>query len=204
MSLNVLVLESERGAADATIRDLMAAGHRVLRCHEVDEPAFPCAALRRGECPLEQHRVDATLTVRSHPHSQPTPEEDGVSCALRTQVPLVVAGATTLNPYDEFATEIVDGTATVVDACERAANAPLRRHTDAATRTLAAVLETHEVHGVTARVTVRRVRGGLHVTAHSDRPLERHLQSVAAVRMTAALREIDHNARSIDVAFERA
>jgi hypothetical protein len=202
MSLNVLVLESERGAADDTIRDLEAAGHSVVRCHEGGVPAFPCAGLTSGQCPLEAGAVDVAVTVRRRPRSQPAPQEDGVSCALRAHVPLVVAGATALNPFDDFATVIVDGTDAVVDACERAAVAELYPHCETATRALIGVFETHDVRDVMARVVVRRVRGGLRVVVRSDRPLEHRVQSVAAVRMIAALRAIDHDARGIDVSYE--
>jgi altronate hydrolase len=60
---------------------------------------------------------------------------------LRTHVPLVVAGATMLNPYEGFATEISNDPADVVAACERAAAAPLRAHTDRALRTITTVFE---------------------------------------------------------------
>ena len=126
MSLNVLVLESDRGAATEAVAELQAAGHTVLRCHDGETPAFPCSALTEDGCPLRRNIVDVALTVRRRPRSQPAPQEDGVTCALRTHVPLVVAGATMLNPYDTFAAEIAQGADDIVGACERAAAAPLR------------------------------------------------------------------------------
>ena len=83
MLLNVMVLQSERGAADEAAGELTAAGHVVLRCHDPGASAFPCRGIEdRSKCPLWSHRVDVALTVRSRPRSQPAPQEDGVRCAL--------------------------------------------------------------------------------------------------------------------------
>ena len=62
MSLNIMVLESDRGAADEAARDLTEAGHVVLRCHEPGEPAFPCRGIAR---PV---RVPAAVACRSTSH----------------------------------------------------------------------------------------------------------------------------------------
>lgn len=52
--MRVLVVESDRRAADKAITDLQAAGHHVMRCHETDLPAFPCNALcDKGTCPID-------------------------------------------------------------------------------------------------------------------------------------------------------
>ena len=119
--MRVLVVESDRRAADEAITDLQAAGHRVVRCHEADLPAFPCNALcDQGSCPLEtKERVDVVLDFRAHPYPKPTSFEDGVSCALRHHVPLVVAGTSALNPFDKWTTVIADGH-NAVEACELA------------------------------------------------------------------------------------
>jgi hypothetical protein len=199
--LNVLVLESERGAADVAISELTAAGHRVLRCHEPGAPAFPCNGLADEDaCPLRTSTVDVALTVRSRPRSQPAPQEDGVACAIEHHVPLVVAGPVVLNPYDGFATEVLDRTFDVADACERAAVAPLRRHGERAATALAAVFETHDIDAVTD-VTVVRDHGRLtvHVTGAPD--LDHAVKGVASVRIIGALRAYDRDAAGIDVQF---
>jgi hypothetical protein len=201
MSLNVLVLESDRGAATEAVADLEAAGHRVLRCHDGASPAFPCTALTDDGCPLRNTIVDVALTVRRRPRSQPAPQEDGVTCALRTHVPLVVAGATVLNPYEDFATEIVDEPGDIVAACERAAAAPLRAHTRAALRALKTVFDKNDVGDTTARVVVYRLHGQLHVEVTSPEARPQPLQNIAAVQIVAALRALDPDARGIDVSF---
>lgn len=203
MSLQVLVLESERGAADGAIAELEKAGHTVLRCHEPGAPAFPCKALGdEPRCPLRTHTVDVALTVRSRPRSQPAPQEDGVSCALESHIPLVVAGSTLMNPFADFTSESVEHPYDVVDACERAANAPLARHGKRAADALAAVLEVHGVTGVTPTVEVYRRGGRLYVDVRGATALNHMVKSVGSVRIVGALRQFDREAGGIDVVFD--
>ena len=69
MSLNVMVLESEHGAADEARAELVEAGHVVLQCHDRGRPTFPCRGIVDAEsCPLNSHTVDLALTVRSRAH----------------------------------------------------------------------------------------------------------------------------------------
>jgi hypothetical protein len=92
MSLNVMVLESEYGAADEARAELVEAGHVVSQCHDRGQPTFPCRGIvDAASCPLNSHTVDLALVVRSRVRSQPAPSEDGVCCALMKHVPLVVA-----------------------------------------------------------------------------------------------------------------
>jgi hypothetical protein len=200
MSLNVLVLESDRGAATMAIADLEAAGHHVLRCHDGAAPAFPCSALTDDGCPLRRNVVDVALTVRRRPRSQPAPQEDGASCALRTHVPLVIAGAIALNPYEDFATECTDDPGDIVGACERAAAAPLRAHTAAALSAVTTVFEKNDVKAA-ARVVAFRSHGQLHVEVTTAPRLPQPVQNMAAVQIIAALRALDPDARGIDVSF---
>jgi hypothetical protein len=122
MALNIMVLESERGAADKATRELSGAGHVVLRCHDGGRPEFPCrGVLDASTCPLRSHVVDVAVTVRSAVSPRPSASEDGVQCALMNGVPLVVAGSRALDPYDGFATRVVGRDDDVVAACEEAA-----------------------------------------------------------------------------------
>jgi hypothetical protein len=198
--LNVLVLESEVGAADEARQELEAAGHHVVGCHQRGEDAFPCAALRDGkQCPLDEV-VDVALDVRPRPRSQPAPREDGVACALRQHVPLVIAGPAVLNPYLEYAQSTINRTYDVVEACERAATAPLRDHTVAAARALREVLDRRHVD-TTPLVAVRRRDGALLIEVSRAEDLDQPTRSMAAVRMAGAVRALDHYARGCDVIF---
>jgi hypothetical protein len=124
--MRVLLMETDRHAGDDAARRLQAARHEVVRCHEPGAAAFPCNALSGVPCPLDQGApVDVALTVRAHPHPRPSSYEDGVTCALRRFVPLVVAGRAALSPFERWSTTVADGTDDVVDACERAASSPI-------------------------------------------------------------------------------
>jgi hypothetical protein len=202
--LNVLLLESEPGAALVARDELEAAGHMVRYCHEPGEAAFPCNALIEGKrCPLEGEAVDVALDIRRHPRAQPTLREDGVTCALREHVPVVVAGAPTLNPYGDFVAETLDRNFDVVETVERVAGAQLDRHSSAAAAALHDVLQRRGITRVPA-VSVRRRRGALVISVAGAGLLDVPTKSMAAVRMTAAVRAIDAHARGVDVVFDPA
>jgi hypothetical protein len=121
--LEVLVIESHRGAAAAAVHDLEAAGHHVQRCHDEDGPGFPCrGVIEASECPLARH-TDVALLVRSRVAPRPTPLEQGATCAIRAGVPLVEAGPDALDPFEHWLAARVDHD--VVAACEAASGAAL-------------------------------------------------------------------------------
>src|SRR5215831_9597160 len=101
--MRALLLESDAHAGAHVERALESAGHTVVRCHEAGGPAFPCRALSDpGSCPLDAPGgVDVAVVFR-HPHPKPTAYEDGVTCALRRDVPVVIAGSPLLNPYERW------------------------------------------------------------------------------------------------------
>jgi hypothetical protein len=201
-SLNVLVLEGTPGAARSACDELRAAGHTVLRCHDPHASAFPCHGIADGRtCPLDGQAVDVALDVRSTPHPQALPYEDGVRCAIHAHVPVVVAGATTLKPYEPYAAAVVDHLYDVVESCERAAHAPLRRHGAVAERVLAEVLRTHGVEPSDATVDVTRDRGALGIEVHGADLLDRQTKNIAAARIIGAVRALDRSATKIDVRF---
>jgi len=202
MSLNVLLLESDHGAARDVARDLTDAGHVVLRCHDPDAPAFPCRGIvEQSACPLRSHTVDVALAVRSRPRSQPTPEEDGVRCSLMHRVPLVVAGPSVLDPYEQFEARIVDRADDVVAACEAVAEAELPHHSRVATEALRASRAPHDALAG-ARATVTRRSGRLHVSVSGLDPLAPLQRDAAVVRTLGKLREFDSSAKGIDIVLE--
>ena len=199
MPLNVMVLESERGAADQAARELTEAGHVVLRCHEPGASAFPCRGVEdQSTCPLRSHAVDVALTVRSRPRSQPAPQEDGARCALMHRVPLVVAGPSVLDPYEQYEARVLGRTDDVVAACEEVAAGELARHSRIASEALAS-FRTASDEMPRSRVSVTRRKGGLHGTVSGLDALAPRRRDAAIVRMMAKLRELDPTARGIDV-----
>lgn len=203
--MKVLVLETEPGAADAAVDRLQTAGHEVVRCHTAGQPAFPCVALADGaHCALDRGAVDVALTVRAHPRPNPAPLEDGAECALRTHVPLVVAGATQLSPFASWATESIEGDTDVVEACERAASAPLARHTEIALEALRGRLEHWGVDASVADATVCRSAGALVVRLTVPEDVPMGAIDVAITRVVAALRAHDSVSVGVDVSVQRS
>ena len=121
--LEVLVIESHRGAAAAAVHDLEAAGHHVQRCYDEDSLGFPCrGVIDAAQCPLARH-ADVALLVRSRVAPHPTALEQGATCAIRAGVPLVEAGPAALDPFELWLAARVDDD--VVATCEAASDAAL-------------------------------------------------------------------------------
>jgi hypothetical protein len=199
MSLNVMVLESERGAADDAARELAEAGHIVLRCHEPGAALFPCRGLiDASTCPLRSHAVDVAVTVRSGVSSRPTPSEDGARCALMNGVQLVVAGPAVLDPYVMLDRRVLGRTYDVVAACEDAAAAEMAEYA----RRAEAVIAGAVGNGVTsAAVSVVRREGGLCVRVAGLQACTPRERQVAVVKVLGVIRALDRSARTIDVAL---
>jgi hypothetical protein len=198
--MDVLVTESDPGAADHAIARLEAAGHRVQRCHEQGSRAFPCAGLS-GTCPLEGG-IDVVLDVRARTRSWPTPLEDGVSCALRQRVPVVVAGRSNLNPFAEFGALADDGD--VVAACEAAAHAALPVHGELATKALHETLARAGLPTAGAVATVVRRDGRLRAELDVPAGAGETVRRTAEVRVLGALRAYDTYASGVDVGCRAA
>lgn len=200
--MDVLVLESEPGAADAAISALEGTDHTVVRCHEPGARAFPCRGLVPGPCPLECGSVQVVLTVRGHTLPRPSPLEDGVTCALRRRLPVVMAGSTALNPFAGF--RVVDAArGDVVAACEGAATGAQVEHEAVANRALDETLRRagHEAAG---QSSVRRTERGLDVLLTVPPGTDERTRGMAAVRVVGALRAFDPHAPRIDLGYEMA
>jgi hypothetical protein len=200
MALNIMVLESERGAADEATRELTEAGHTVLRCHDAGAHVFPCRGLAdESTCPLRSHAVDVALTVRSGVFAQPTPSEDGARCALMQHVPLVVAGPSTFDPYTDLEVAVLNRTDDVVAASEEAAAAELRGYARHAEAVISNMIENRHSD---ATVTVVRRDGGLRVTIGGLGDWTERERQIAAVRVVGAMHGLDRAARTIDVSLD--
>jgi hypothetical protein len=199
--MRVLVLESEPGGADRAIHALRAASHTVERCHEVGHASFPCRAIDSpSECPLANGAVDVALTVRTEERWTTSELEDGVACAIRSHVPLVVAGATAGNPYQPWTTATVSVDDEIVDVCAWAASAPLVQHSRVASERLREVLVRNDVQQAgSADVEVIRRNGRLRVLLRVPGGVSADVADVGATYVLAAVRALDPTARGIDV-----
>jgi hypothetical protein len=199
--VDVLVLESEPGTADAAIGQLTDRGHRVSRCHEPGKPGFPCRALEgRGPCPLTDPGIDVAVTVRDHPGTLTSVGEDGVSCALRARVPLVVAGRVAVHPYEDWADAVVED-GDIAGACERVTAAPVRAHTHVAQLALRDALRRRAGSAGGAEATVWRDRRRLRVRLDGIEHLDGSVCGLVAAEVAAALRDFDPHAPGIDISL---
>lgn len=120
--LTILVVGTDDWAADQSAAVLESAGHRILRCHEPGEPAFPCNALVSGRtCPLDVG-FDVVLTARARPTPAPEQGEMGVICALHEGTPLVTSGIAENNPFAPWASVSLGSDGDLGQACEAAAD----------------------------------------------------------------------------------
>ena len=203
--MKILVLDSDgEGGGRKAAATLTAAGHEVHRCHEDGTPAFPCNGLGgEAPCPLDGV-IDVAVVVREHPWPRPTAREDGVTCALRHAVPLVVAGRTALDPFNGWATETTEGADGLAEACERAAQSSLPRHVEAAAAMAAEVIERHGLPTDGLAADVRRRDGRLRVAITIDAPVDAGLAGMVATRVVGRLRQIDRYALAVDVSVNGA
>ncbi len=208
--LRVLVTEDAPHVGDAAADELRRAGHDVVRCTEPGTPSFPCAGMRSPDgCPLRNGVVDVTLAMRHLAGAVPARSEDGALCSLRHHVPVVVAGNVMFDPFEDWEAAVVEPGDDVVDACERVARQPLPAHTRIALAATREVLQRHgrndpavdAVHGIGAvLVAVRRDQGWLHAEVRVA-ALPSDVRQMVAVRVVAALRAFDKDARGVDVNF---
>ncbi len=195
--MRILVTETHAEAALPATRQLIEAGHEVVRCRADAGPAFPCAGLEPGGCPIEGG-IDVAPTVRSGPPPQPTAREDGVVCALRRHVPLVVAAPPGPNPFEGWSTVAVDDR-DLVAACEQAAASDVARLSDAARAEARRFLAKrgYDVEGVD--VLTRRSAHELKVQITLPDGLSGPEADAVAVSVADAVRSLEPTIPVIDV-----
>lgn len=107
--ISVLVVGTDDWGIEQAASSMASAGYNVLRCHEPGEPAFPCNGVRPDRvCPLDRG-FQVAVTMRARPVSQPTQSEFGITCAIRAGLPIVVAGITDGNPFEQWARRAYPG-----------------------------------------------------------------------------------------------
>lgn len=202
--MRILLMETNPGDGDGIARELTSSGHEVSRCHDPGEAPFPCHALVDGEdCPLDHEDVQAAVLVRGAggPAGR-SAGEDGVRCALRRQIPVVLAGEAEGSTYRDWAVSTVPQSEQVVGEVEAAAAAPLVRHQEAALRSLRAVLMQHDLDATRAAATVHRDGSDIVVSLRTGLELEKQVAEMCSVRAMGAVRDLDPFSRKINVSIE--
>jgi len=196
--VQVLMSEITSDRARTAVSVLEAHGHEIVTCGDGTPRALPCAALRGESCVLSAHSVDVALHVEGP--QPPGLGDEGLLCAIRSFVPVVVATTEPgipSEPFGPWAAAICD-LHDLDEALVAAAAAPLEAHGAAATRAANAVLASAGM-APAWRAVVRRERRRLRVELISDEPIDADLCARSAVRAEGAIREIDGVTPTIDV-----
>lgn len=192
----VLLLSSDAAPFEDVDRVLEEAGVTIARCHVDGESAFPCAGLVTGACPLDgEQGVDVAVDVRQHPWPNPTARELGVTCALRSDVPLVVVGRSP-HPFEQWAVTTRDASG-VLDACDDAIADALEAPRAAAAEAVASVLANHGMGERPFAVGLERSGGQLRVRIAADVPKD--VAAIAATRAAVAVRRFDRASSSLSI-----
>lgn len=199
--MQILMTEIVTDRARTAASLLEARGHEIVTCGDGTERAVACAALRGDPCPLEAHNVDVALHVDREDAASLA--DEGVLCALRRFLPLVVATddpASPGEPFGRWATSVCD--LDELDATlAAAAAAPLRVHGAAAEQAANKVLASAGC-AETWRAVVRRDGRRLVVELTSEAPVHPELCGRSAVRAEGAVRLIDAASHTIDVEID--
>jgi hypothetical protein len=199
--VQILMTEIVTDRARTAVSLLEARGHEIVTCGDGTERLVTCAALRGRPCPLDAHSIDVALHVDRD--ETPGLQDEGVLCALRRFVPVVVAAADPGSPGEPFgrwATAVCD-LDDLGATLAAAAVAPLLAHGAAAEKAANKVLASAGC-AETWRAVVRRDGRRLVVELRSEAPVHPELCGRSAVRAEGALRMIDALSHAIDVEIE--
>ena len=197
-SLNVLLLESHHGEGTRSAHALEHAGHRVHRCHDRRRPDFPCVGLSGGDCPLDGP-IDVALAVRQRATPRPTPLEDGVTCALRAGIPLVVDGRALLDPFADLAATHVEVEGDVVGTCERTVAEALDPLAGAVHDTFAPLLASRGLAADSLDVRLEPGDGVLTVHLRGGDDVPKAVVEMLGVRALDAIRKVNRHWSVVDV-----
>lgn len=202
-TLDVLVIESQRRAADVAVDDLLAAGHRVHRCYPEHSSGFPCRAVTDpNDCPLDK-AADVALLARRQPTPRPTPLEQPVTCALRAGVPVVETGPRrTFDPYADWLTEWTEDPGGTVSAVERAADEALASLQRTVLSTIAPLLRDEGIAPADTTVDIVRQAKAMHVRVQLPVEADESLRQAVSVRALAALHGVRGNHATIGIAVQ--
>ena len=140
------------------------------------------------------------MLVRSHPWPRPTPLENGVTCALRHHLPLVVVGRTILNPYEPWCSAAFDGIEQAIGSLEEIASAPLPRLAEALAQPVAEVLEAAGYDRRDVTVEGRRAgRRRLLAVVRTAHAIDKETVEAIVVAVHRAAKRLDPYAPGIDV-----
>lgn len=203
-TLDVLVIESDRGVGAGAAEALVRAGHRVHRCHDDQEAAFPCVGVTEPRrCPLD--RVDAALVVHAGGTTELSIREEGASCVLRAGLPVVaLAPATAAAELDPWLADRVGDEAAAVGAVASAVAAAAEERRRAVVAMCAPLLAEAGIDPAAVGCEIVREGHRLHAQIDLPAPVDEPVRQALAVRALAALGAADRPHDSVGVAVRWA
>jgi hypothetical protein len=197
-----IVLAGSSGPGDAAIFDaLTASNHEVAQCHD---PAHgsTCAVVAGAACPMDGD-VDVAVVPLVAAGAAPA-QADGVGCAVRASIPVVVVGHGAPGPFQAVAAATANQPGDVVTACERAASGVTDMHSAVAAQALGERIDSLGLPAESAArlsASVRRTPTGLRLEFTHDGLLSPGVAERVGLQVLAALRQSDERARGISLAI---
>jgi hypothetical protein len=186
------------GPADAELIDaLQASGAQVLRCHDNADGTL-CTLVAGHGCPADQDPDVAVVPVI--PAGGAPSLGDGVGCAVRSSIPVVVIGHSAPGPYAAVAAGSADGVHDMVAACRAAIDGATEAHTAVAVGALADRCAALGIDPSACRAEVRRTDSGLRLEVGLGDTLDRHAGERVALQVLAAVRRFDPRPGGVSLA----
>lgn len=191
--------ETETEGAQIAAEVLRGRGHKVVTCGDGTRRALSCAVLRGAECPLDVADVDVSVHVE-----RPEPlglDDQGVICAIRRHIPVVVAagpraaGSTELRTWAAAVSSLDELETTVKSVAASALAAHASVAAEAANRQ-AAGAGSQPCWRAEAR---RSGQGRIRLELITDEPSPPSKRLDASVRAVGALRKLDPRTPVLDV-----
>ena len=194
-----MLIESEPGAGTEELAQLVAAGHDVARCQEPQATGFSCRGLANpSQCPLEGAGVDLAVAVRTASAFEVGGDERGVTCALRSRVPVVIVSPGG-HPYGAAVTNSGDD---LVASCVAVAASPTWGHAHAILASLRSMPGLPPGAAADIGVDAVRRRDGVAVIVVVPTTIDPSFEAQIANRAVTAARSYDRFSTKIDVAVE--
>jgi len=201
--MRVLFLESTPRTGFLAEEMLREAGHEIRRCHDHGDAVFPCNGLSQDSdrsCPMDEPGgVDVAVAFRGRPFPTPTRQEDGAICAIRRDIPLVVAGDLTSNPFAPWSTS-VERLSELPIAVDDVVKQSRPRLSAIATAAVGTALEAFGLPDCVGHAEVHGRGDDFSLVVHLPEEA-RDIGPAAAVRVLDALHRAAPSARTIDVAI---
>ena len=198
--MKVVLAGSAGPVDDPVIAALREGGAEITSCHHPDDGTM-CTMVAGHACPMDAHAEVAVvplLAAGAAPH-----QADGVGCAVRSSVPVVVVGRGAPGPFGAIAAAVADGPDDVVAVCRTAIDGATMAHTRVAQDALDARTDSLGIDPEAASAlvaSVRRNETGLRLEIRTNGKLEPRTGERLGLQVLAAVRAFDPRAKGVSLA----